>query len=67
MNRNRRLGVGRPRMVNEHFKVDGRPKQPFEERIDAEEAAEKYSAARTYRCKFCDKYHIGGHKKPKKR
>jgi hypothetical protein len=53
-------GLGRTRLIGEHFKVNGEPKRPFETRRSAETwiAAHPNQKIRAYKCSFCSKYHL---------
>lgn len=46
------------RIIGEHFTRTGRAKVGYRERIDAEEAAERFAQV-WYLCGFCHEYHCG--------
>ena len=46
------------RLLGEHFRPDGKPKQSYRTEVKAYDAA-KLHGKTYYRCSFCGKWHIG--------
>lgn len=49
-----------PRLVSEHFKRDGKPKRGYNTREAAEKERVRSKKKATYKCEFCQKWHVGG-------
>ena len=48
-----------PRILGEHFRADGQPKQAWPTLTEAHRAACAYGKT-AYKCSFCGGFHIGG-------